>query len=260
MEKYKYGLCLSGGGVRGLAHVGVIQAMQERGMEASVVSGASAGAIVGALYAQGMTPDEMLDFFYHTEIFRWSNYTWFKPGLIDTDKFYGIFKKHMPEDDFESLSKELFVVTTDILHGKPRVFSEGPLIKPVLASAAFPVVLSPVEIEGVLYSDGGIVNNFPIELIRDKCKTLIGVYVNTPKTLKAEELDSTLAVLERAYHLNIAHQSLSKLPRVDVPITPSRLVEFNTFDTRHLKDIYEIGYEEACRVLDVYLAERSEEE
>src|SRR5690606_12969203 len=170
MEKYKYGLCLSGGGVRGLAHVGVIQAMQERGMEASVVSGTSAGAIVGALYAQGMTPDEMLDFFYHTEIFRWSNYTWFKPGLIDTDKFYGIFKKHMPEDDFESLSKELFVVTTDILHGKPRVFSEGPLIKPVLASAAFPVVLSPVEIEGVLYSDGGIVNNFPIELIRDKCK------------------------------------------------------------------------------------------
>ena len=253
MGKHKVGLTMSGGGVRGLAHVGVIRALEERDMEPTVLSGASAGSIVGALYAYGYTPDEIYDIFENTEIFRWGNYTWLKPGLIDTDKFYKIFKEWLPEDNFEALKKELYIVATDIVNGKPKIFSEGPLIKPVLASAAFPVVLSPVEIDGTLYADGGIVNNFPVELIRDKCETLVGVYVNHPKKLTPEDLDSTLEILERAYKLNIAHQSLKKLDTVDIAITPEKLSDYNTFDTRNLKKIHDRGYKEACKVLDGYL-------
>lgn len=252
MEKPKYGLTLSGGGVRGLAHVGVIRAMEERGIEAEVISGASAGAVVGALYAQGFSPDEMLDFFESAEIFRWDHFTWLKPGLIDTEKFYNVLLKAFPDDDFSSLNKQLNIVATDIVNGKPKVFSQGQLIKPILASAAFPVVLSPVEIDGILYADGGIVNNFPVELVRDHCQTLIGVYVSAPKTLQPEDLDSTIEILLRAYHLNIANQSLSKIHMVDIPITPEKLSEYNTFDTRHLRKIHDIGYEEAKRVLDQY--------
>ena len=253
MAKHKFGITLSGGGVRGLAHVGVIRALEERDMEPTIISGASAGALVGALYGHGYSPDEMVDFFKSTEIFRWENYTWLKPGLIDTDKFSKIFKNVLPEDSFESLKKELYVVATDILNGEPKIFSEGQLIKPILASAAFPVVLSPVEIDGTLYADGGIVNNFPVEVIRDKCETLVAVYVNHPKKMTAKELDSTLEILERAYKLNIAHQSLKKLDKVDIAITPEKLSDFNTFDTRKLQKIHDIGYKDACRVLDGYL-------
>jgi NTE family protein len=253
MAKHKIGLTMSGGGVRGLAHVGVIRALEERDMEPTVLSGASAGSLVGALYAQGYTPDEICEFFDTTEIFRWGHYTWLKPGLIDTDKFHDIFKKKLPEDSFESLKKELYIVATDIVNGQPKIFTEGQLIKPILASAAFPVVLSPVEIDGTLYADGGIVNNFPVELIRDKCETLVGVYVNHPKKLEAKDLDSTLEILERAYKLNIAHQSLKKLDTVDIAITPKELSDYNTFDTRYLKKIHDIGYEAACKILDEYL-------
>lgn len=252
MEKHKYGLTLSGGGVRGLAHVGVIRAMQERGLEADVISGASAGAIVGALYARGLSPDEMLDFFKGTELFRWDVLTWIKPGLIDTEKFYKVFHEIFPEDDFSSLDKRLKIVATDIVNGKPKIFDDGELIKPILASAAFPVVLSPVDIGGILYADGGIVNNFPVELVRDQCQTLIGVYVSTPKTLKPEDLDSTVEILLRAYHLNIANQSLSKMNMVDIPITPEELTDYNTFDTRHLQKIHDIGYEEGKRIFEQY--------
>lgn len=258
MKKHQYGLTLSGGGVRGLAHVGVIKALEERGIEPTILSGASAGAIVGALYAKGYSSEDMLDFFHSTEIFRWQNYSLSKPGFIDTDKFYDIFKDHLPEDSFESLEKDLYIVTTDILNGEPQIFHEGQLIKAILASAAFPVVLSPVEIDGVLYADGGIVNNFPVELIREKCETLIGVYVNVPQKLTKKDLDSTMDVLERAYHLNISYKSIKKMDQVDIPITPDELTKYNTFDTRKMDKIYKIGYEEACRVLDEYLEKKEE--
>ena len=250
MSEYKYGLTLSGGGVRGIAHIGAIRALHEFDIEPEIISGASAGAIVGALYAQGYTPDEMLEFFKKTKLFSWKNYSWLKPGFLDTDKFVDIFAEQLPEDDFESLGKKLYVVATDIENGEERVFEKGPLIQPILASAAFPVVFSPVEIDGKLFSDGGIVNNFPVELIRNQCDQLIGVFVGTMKKANRKDLDSTLEILERAYDLNLAVQSLRKMDQVDIAITPEKLAGYKTFDTRQIQDIHDIGYEAAKRVLD----------
>ena len=93
---YRLGLVLSGGGVRGLAHVGVIQALMDHGIDPDVVSGSSAGAVVGALYCKGYKPREMLQFFKETPLFHINKFAIGKPGFIDTDKFYRDFNKYFP--------------------------------------------------------------------------------------------------------------------------------------------------------------------
>ena len=137
----KIGLVLSGGGIRGMAHIGLIKAMEERNLEAKTVAGTSVGALVGALYANGNSTTEMLQFFKETPLFQYSFFAFGKPGLIDTERYVPILKKHFQKNSFATLKKPLFVVATDMQNGTERVFHEGELIRPLLASAALSPVL-----------------------------------------------------------------------------------------------------------------------
>ena len=92
MENQNYGLVLSGGGVRGMAHIGAIKALEKHGIFPTCIAGASAGAIVGAFYAAGYACEEILAFFHSTSLFSINKYAYRKPGLLDTDKFFKIFK------------------------------------------------------------------------------------------------------------------------------------------------------------------------
>ncbi|MFQ5446316.1 MAG: patatin-like phospholipase family protein [Saprospiraceae bacterium] len=241
----KSGLVLSGGGVRGVAHLGVIQVLKECGIKPAVVSGTSAGSLVGALYAAGHTLDTIFEFFKATAIFKISNFAARKPGIIDSDKFYAVLKEYLPEDDFGALKKQLFVTTTDIIHGRTRIFSEGPLIKTLLASSAVPVVFSPVEIEGTLYVDGGALNNFPVEPLVNNCDAIIGINVHPLKDTKPENIKSTWMVVERIFHLAINHHTLQKFHLCNIVIAPQKLASFGTFERGRFDEIYQVGYEAA---------------
>ena len=173
LVKNSVGLVLSGGGVRGVAHIGVIKALIEHDIEPDIVSGSSAGAVVGALYCNGYSPEQMMEFFKLTPLFHINKFAFSKPGFIDTDKFYPNFKKYFSHDDFSQLKKKLLVTTVDMCKGVLKVFESGQLIKPLLASSAFPGLFSPVDMNNIIYADGGILDNFPIEPILDLCqKTL----------------------------------------------------------------------------------------
>ncbi len=239
------GLVLSGGGVRGVAHIGVLKVLEEEDIEITHVSGTSAGSIVGSLYAADYSPEEILEFFEKSEVFSISNYALFKPGIIDTGKLVKLFEKFFPEDSFEALAKQLFVVATDLEKAKSKVFDSGELIRTVLASSAFPMMFSPVTIDDVLYADGGIMNNFPIEPLQDKCDKIIGVYVNPLNSIDKEELSSSLAIAERSYHLSIGSASVQKFDQIDLVICPSELAKFDTFNVKQIKKIYQIGYDAA---------------
>lgn len=250
MENNKiYGLVLSGGGVRGMAHIGAIKALEEAGIYPQIISGASAGALVGAFYAAGYSPSEILNFFKKASMFKFSNYAIGKPGLLNTEKFIKIYLKYFPQNSFEALSKKLFISTTDIIHGKNKIFHSGELIKPLLASAAFPMVLTPIKIGAVLYADGGILNNFPTEPLHDRCDKIIGSYVKPLKEISEKELTSSLSVLERAYQLGIANQSMIKFKDCDQLFLPQELISYKTFDMNKLDEIYEIGYTTAKETL-----------
>lgn len=246
MDK-KIGLVLSGGGVRGVAHIGTLQVLEELGVNITHVAGVSAGSIVGALYAAGHPAKDILQFFKKTSIFKISNYALFKPGIIDTGKLIQIFNKYLDEDSFESLQKELYIIATDLEYAKSKVFHSGPLIKIILASSAFPMVFSPVTIDDVLYADGGIMNNFPIEPLEGICDKIIGVYVNPIKDLKKEDFTSSLSVLERSYQLSVGASCFQKFDRFDILISPKELSRFDTFRVSHIDEIYKIGYEAALK-------------
>lgn len=243
------GLVLSGGGVRGMAHIGAIKAFEEQGISFDVVSGSSAGAVVGALYCHGFSPEQMKDFFEEVPLFSISRFAFGKPGFIDTDKFYKDFKKYFPSDDFSSLEKELYVTTVDMLNGEKRIFSEGKLIRSLLASSAFPGLFSPVRIDETLYSDGGILDNFPIDPIQNRVDQLVGVYVSPMDIIKPDSLKYSVNVLERAIRINYSKRSSRKFEACDLLIQPSKLSDYGLFDMGKLEEIYQVGYETTKEVL-----------
>ena len=112
------GLVLSGGGYRGAAHAGVIKAMEEFGITPDSISGASAGAIVGALYASGRNGEEILEFLKEYDALSLRHYTFQKPGLFDSAKYHEAFQVIFPEDRFEALQTPLFIAATDLIQSK----------------------------------------------------------------------------------------------------------------------------------------------
>ena len=236
------GLVLSGGGIKGVAHIGAIKALEEHGLYPTHISGSSAGAVVGAFYSANYTPEEMLAFFKVTPLFNLSRFSFRKPGFIDTDNFYNDFKKYFPVDNFNALQKKLYITTVDMLNGKIKVFEKGELIRAFLASAAFPGIFSPVDIGGGMFADGGILDNFPIAPLNGVFDKIIGVYTSPIQIITADKLRNSLSVLDRAIKINFSSGSLSKFSACDILIYPDELNKFSLFDRNHINEIYQIGY------------------
>jgi len=249
--EYRFGLVLSGGGSRGLAHAGVLSALTEAGLEPECLSGTSAGALVGALFAAGFDAERTLDFFETTSPFRLKRLASFgKPGWVDTTKIEGDIRPFFPEDSFDALERKLFVTATDLVTGGAEVFSSGPLIRPLLASASIPLVFTPTEIEGRLYADGGIVDNFPVDPLLGLCDVILGVYASPLSKLEKNEFGSSFEVTQRALEIGMYQASHKKFHMVDLVVAPRELRRFATFDTKRHREIVELGYNAAQRHRD----------
>ncbi|MCM4173310.1 patatin [Arenibacter sp. TNZ] len=243
------GLVLSGGGIRGIAHIGAIKALEEYGIYPSQIAGTSAGAIVGALYAAGCSCNEMLDFFKTTQIFSLNNYAMGKPGFLDTEKFYDQFRTYLPHDSFELLEKRLYITATNLLDGTLKVFDSGELIRPVLASAAVPGLFAPMKIENGYYIDGGTLNNFPVDLIRRNCDRIVGVYVNPFNKVNIDDLNHVNKVLERTYHVMMSNETSLKFIDCDLLIRPININRYGMFSLKNIDSIFHLGYTAASKAL-----------
>lgn len=237
-----------------MAHIGVLRALQEHGIEPQCVAGVSAGAIVGALYAAGYSPREMLRFFQTVEPLNLTHFAFAKPGFMDTAKLIARFAPFFPENSFAALPRKLTVLATDILSGQPVIFDSGELIRPVLASASVPMIYSPMEINGRWYSDGGIADNFPAQLLVGSCERLLGVNVSPLRPVTIGQLGSALSVLERALAIGMFLQARTKFSLCDLVIQPEGLDEFGMFATRQLASIEATGYEAAMARMPEILA------
>lgn len=244
-ERNDIGIVLSGGGIRGIAHIGVLRALFEHGVYPDCIAGASAGAIVGALYAAGYDPAEMLEFFEKKNPFRLSNVSITKPGIIDTDKVRADFEEYFPDNSFEALQRKLYVLATDLTRGEPVEFHTGELIPAVLASSAYPGMFTPIEIDGHIYADGGIVNNFPSELLTGRCGTLLGVHASEMREMNRSDFGNALSVLKRAFEVGMYRTSRAKYGTCHVVVRPPNLAQFGIFETKHNDEIEAVGYEAA---------------
>ena len=243
------GLVLSGGGMRGAAHIGAIKALEEHNLYPTHIAGTSAGAIVGALYAYGYIWEDILRFFKSIQILDIKKYALNKPGFIDAEKFYPQFKNYIKNDDFSFLKKDLSITATNILNGNLEIFDKGELIKPILASAAIPGIFAPVKINDSYYIDGGSLNNFPVELLKITCDKIIGVYVNGFNTISINDLKHSHNVIERAFKLKSVKDDQEKFNDCDLVISTTELNNYGTFEKKYLEDIFKIGYEATKKAL-----------
>jgi NTE family protein len=237
----KIGLVLSGGGARGIAHLGVLKALLEKGIEISVLSGCSAGSIVGAMFAAGYSPDHIYELVVSTSTLRAMRPSWSRSGLLHMNRAEEVYLKYIPHNSFEKLKIPLTVNATDLYAGETVYFSKGELLKPVMASCSIPGLFEPVKLGDRTLIDGGVLNNMPIEPVLNKCDFIIGSHCN-PYGIQQTSRSLT-TILTKALFLAINNNSKSRLAQCDLLIEPPTLKIFDPADIRKALQIFKAGYE-----------------
>jgi NTE family protein len=246
-RKYSAGLVLSGGAIRGIAHLGVIQACIEKKILIDIISGTSAGALVGAFFAQGFPPEEILKIISGKKIFDLFRLSFPGTGFFKIDGLRKILTSHLKAKNIEDLPTKLIITVTNIREGKVEYLSHGPLVDSLIASASIPALFEVTHINSADYIDGGVLDNLPVEPLRNICKKIIAVYVNPLGPV--DKIRHPAQMAERAFHLAISSENRRKIELVDYYIEPWKLISYGMFDLKKADEIYRIGYEAAIESL-----------
>ncbi|EON77081.1 hypothetical protein ADIS_2391 [Lunatimonas lonarensis] len=244
----RLGLALSGGGVRGIAHLGVLKAMNERGIFPDSLSGSSAGAIVAIMYAKGYAPDEILSIIIKTNYFRFLRPAISWRGLLKMDLVQTLYEEYLGEDDFSALNLPVTIAATDVHLAKTVFFSEGEIIRPLMASSCIPGMFDPILINGHHYLDGGVLNNLPVEPLFENCDSLMGVNCNhLPDQQNIRHLKS---LIERTVIMSMNYNVYSRVHRCDYFVEPKGLATYGVLEIKKANEIFERGYEYMIHYLD----------
>jgi NTE family protein len=246
-KKFKTGIVLSGGGARGFCHLGVLHALNEANIFPDVISGTSAGAIVGCLYADGHKPHEILKLMSKNSRLDYFSFTMPKDGLLHISGIVKILKELLTAKTFEELKIPLFVAATDLNNGKIVYFSKGELLRPVIASSSIPVLFKPLIIDKISYVDGGVMDNLPIDPLRNICEKIIGSFVN-PVGYE-DSFSSILSIAARTFHLSMYRDTLEKQGQFTLIIAPPELKNYPLLQPGNAEKLFEIGYRKTRKEL-----------
>lgn len=282
-EQVKVGLVLSGGGAKGLAHIGALKAIEEAGIKIDYIGGTSMGAIVGALYASGYSAAQ-LDSLFHEINFNYliqdeiprnaktfyekeetekyaltlpfdNFHISFPSGLSKGQNIYNLISRlTLPIGnvrDFSELPIPFFCVATNIETGEQVILDSGSLAKAVTASSAIPSLFSPVIIDGTLLTDGGVANNFPVEELRRRgAEIIIGVDVQD-SLMNRESLTGVFDILTQISNFRTIRDMKEKIKQTDIYIKPD-ITSFNILSFEKGKDIIDAGEVAAREKLGPY--------
>lgn len=247
-QKRKIGLALGGGAVLGAAHVGMLKAFEEAGMEARYIAGTSIGAFVGAFYAFGMPLDELEEV---ASTLKWndiSRISFSRHGLMSNEKLGKFIREQLGDKMLEDSPVPLAMVATDITSGEKVVLKEGPVDVAVMASTCVPGVFKAVEVGDRLLVDGGVVENVPINTVREMgAGYVIGVDLNAEHTY--ERPRHALDVLLNSFHFLLKTTTEHQTEKADLLIQPD-LSEFNRSDIKQIPDLMKKGYKDTKDALE----------
>jgi len=243
MISKRLGIVLSGGAARGFAHIGVLRAFEENGIKIDCISGSSSGALVGLFYASGKTPDEMLDI---AQSIKKSKLKVIKPfhfGTAGLDYVEQLVTKHIEQRRFEELRMPLFVCATNFQTGEYKIFSSGEIIPALRASTSIPIKFGEQIIDGVVYIDGGMVNNLPVEPLRECCEIVIGVSINpiVYRDGKMKIRQKIMRLTEFLLNENEAH----RISQCDYHLKVSDLGDIGFEDYDRANEAHDLGYQSA---------------
>jgi NTE family protein len=245
-SKPKIGLALSGGAARGLAHIGVIKAFQEEGIEVSFIAGASVGSLIGALYAAGMSWSMMADIARKIKWKDLAQITLSPMGIAKHAKLKKIIDDLISGKRFEDLSIPFAAVAVDITSGEEVVLKHGSVAEAVRASSSLPGIFEPTVLGGRYLVDGGLLNNMPADVVRSMgADIVVAVELNAQRG-EPHPPKNILDILYRCFML-VLRNSRNSLEEADFIITP-QLEGKSYADLKPLDEMIELG-EAAARFI-----------
>ncbi|OON69383.1 patatin-like phospholipase family protein [Hymenobacter sp. CRA2] len=236
------GLALSGGAARGIAHLGMFEALHELQLPIGALSGVSSGGLAAVFYAAGIPPREVLRLLADTRFLRLVRPA-YRRGLVSLTLLEKLFVAHLPgEQTFADLTLPVTLSACDLAAGETVFFNEGPLIPPLLATGAVPVLCQPIEYQGRVLVDGGLLNNLPVEpLLGRPDLAVVGAHTNVFNP--EGPIDSIRHVAERTFMLAIGTNATPRLAQCELVLQPPELRHFRVTDLRHAAALFAIGYE-----------------
>jgi NTE family protein len=195
------GLALSGGAARGIAHIAVLEVLEQDGIPIQAIAGTSAGSIIGALYAAGMPLPEIKRNLLNAKWQDVLKLTIPKQGMISSEGIYRFMEKILPVKKFSSLSLPFAAVATDLKTAEKVVITTGSIARAVQASCSLPIIFTPTEISRKILVDGGVASQIPVRTVREELGVKIVVAVNVNyKALEFDEYDNLIKI---ATHLSV---------------------------------------------------------
>lgn len=242
----KITLALSGGAARGAFHLGVLEALQQKGFSIEAISGSSIGAIIGTSYAAGVSPREQLEIFESKAFKKIFKFNGFRNGFFRIDQQQNILKKLIPISHIENTSVKLHITAVDLVSGKIIRFDKGEAIPLCVGSSAVLPLFEPLIYKAYSLTDGGVMDNLPVEPLTQYDYPIIGVNLHP----LFHGYESSLAGgIKRTLFLTWHASIQEHLKLCDFYITSPKLSNYKLFSFKKLQEMFHLGYESTLEEL-----------
>ena len=249
LKKKRLGLALSGGAAKGIAHIGVLQALQDRNLKISYISGTSVGAIIASLFSFEVALDEIGRFAKSLSISKISKFKPSRSGIFNNDNLRGLLREFLGYSQIEDAILPLSIIATDINSGAKVVLNSGDVCDAVCASSAIPGIFTPVKISGIPLVDGGLVQNLPVDVLREMgANFCIGSDLSS--SYRFSQVTNIVDVIRNSFGIMVYYKDYSQIESCDLLIG-MELGDFSLNDnTDKFDELVAIGYESTIRALE----------
>ena len=245
----KLGLALGAGGARGVAHVGLLMALEEEGIKPDFIAGASMGAVVGGVYASGVSAEriyEIIKTLKKRDIIGINPAAISQMAILRSGKVNSLLCEYLAVENIEDFPVKFSCVATDLLSGKPYIFDSGNAAKAIRASSTIPAVFRPVKLDDKLLVDGGCTCRVPIKIVKEMgADAVVAMDVLTNCSQPVDEVHNIVSVILRVYDIMDAQNTASKYERdghlCDLLLQPE-LKGMSQYIIKDLDKAYEEGY------------------
>lgn len=249
-------LVLSSGGFRGVAHIGVLEVLEENNIQVDLIVGSSAGSFIGAFYADDpsaaslkrklMTAryEQLID----TSLFNVIRAPFYPTGMVRARAFQNFMLDNMTARDFSELKIPLIVVTTSLVNNQLETLQSGPIVPAVHASSALPPFFAPVEIYQNYYVDGAVIAPVPVSVAKSFNPKLI-IAVDISKKPSLSGMDNTYQITRRAMDISFNELAINQASAADIVIRPD-IIGYGIFEDEYNQEFYEAGRKAALEHIE----------
>lgn len=248
IDEPKIGIALGSGSARGFAHIGVLKALEENDIHVDMVSGSSAGALIGGLYCCGIDPEMIKNLAIQIDKKIWMDFTIPKTGILKGEKIEEILKIITGGKNIEDLDKKIVIAATDLQNAEEVVFTTGPVYKAIRSSISIPGIFEPVIYNNKTLVDGGVVDRVPISILKDVGADVV-IAVDVGFSSYQSRVFQAFDIIQQS--MDVMAKKIVELDKIyaDVIIEP-QLSHIDSSEFERVDECVEIGYKATIEKID----------